>query len=241
MSHTACREQARTDNPVGYGAQVEHRGAISGKADNEQFAQDRGLRTQRGPTYILWQRFADYGQFLADNLTRQIDIGIPVELHPHHREAHSRGRADAAYTCGAIDCGFDREGHQLFHLFGGHASSFGHHHNGGGIEVGEDIHFGVEGGVDTSYQEQHGGHQHQEAVVERKVDDFIQHSFILPLINVRGYGRGWHCWLRPTSPDRHPLPPRADRRASLKQSAPGGRHELRWSPTASCNPLHQLG
>ena len=83
LCHTACREQARADGPVGQRTQVEHGGGVGRKAHDEQFAQDRGLWSQSGPSYTSGKLFIYGGQFLADNLSGQVDIGVPVKFHPH--------------------------------------------------------------------------------------------------------------------------------------------------------------
>ena len=84
LCHTSGGQQTRTDGPVGQRTQILHGSRISGQAHNQQFAQDRRLRSQRGLPHIVRQRLAHCGQLLRHNLTGQIDIGIPFKLDPNH-------------------------------------------------------------------------------------------------------------------------------------------------------------
>ena len=76
--HTSRREQARTDSPVCQCTEIEHGSSIQariGIISNSPKIEDWGPMV--GFTPHSRQLLADQGQFLTDNLTGQIDIGIP--------------------------------------------------------------------------------------------------------------------------------------------------------------------
>ena len=86
LCHAPGRKQARANNPVGHRAQVKHGGGVGTQAYDEHLAQDGRLRTQRGVAHPFGQVFLGQDQLLADNLSRQVDVRIPVKLHPDDGE-----------------------------------------------------------------------------------------------------------------------------------------------------------
>ena len=176
LCHAAGREQARTDSPVGQGAEVNHRGGVGGQAHDEHFAQDGRLRAQRGASHVGREGLTDDGELLAHNLAGQVDVHVPVELHPYDGESVGAGRAHAPHARGSVDSCLDGEGDQLLHFLGGHAVGFGHDDHCGSRQVGEYVHLRMQGGVGAAHQQEHGGHEDQHAVVEGKVYDSVQHN-----------------------------------------------------------------
>ena len=176
LRHTAGGEQARTYHPVGVRAQVLLRGVLTGEAHDEHLAEYRRLRTEHRSTHSGGHLLAYCGEFLAHYLTCKVDVGAPVELHPHYGEAVGRLRAHAAHTGAAVDGGLYRERHKLLHFLGRHTAGFGHDDHGGGVEVGEHVHIGLTGGVQSAYDEQHRRHQHEYSVLKREAYYLVQHS-----------------------------------------------------------------
>ena len=158
LCHASGREQARADGPVGKRTQVEHRSAVGGKPYNQQFTQNGRLGSQCRIAHILRQALAHRSKFFGYNLAGKVDIGIPVELYPYHRETGGRRRAHPAYTRSTVHRGLDGEGDELFHFFRRHSPGFGHHHHRGRVQVGEHIHLGMESGVGSPYEQKHRCH-----------------------------------------------------------------------------------
>lgn len=77
--------------------------------------------------------------------------------------------------CGAIHGGFYGEGDELFHLFSSQSSRFGHDDYRGGCQVGKHVHFRVYGSISSANEQQHGGNEYHDAVVEGEVYDFVEH------------------------------------------------------------------
>ena len=147
LSHTSSRKQARTYHPVGVRTQVLLRGVLAGEAHDEHLAKYGRLRTEHGSTHSGWHLFAYSGEFLADYLSGKIDVGAPIELHPHNGETVGRLRTDTTHSGTAIDGGLDREGYELLHFLGCHATGFGHDDYGRCVEVREHVDIGLAGGV----------------------------------------------------------------------------------------------
>ena len=66
--------------------------------------------------HILRERFPHGSQALRDNLARQINIHIPVKVHPDERQADTGGTTDIAYAGGAGKRRFDGDGDILLHF-----------------------------------------------------------------------------------------------------------------------------
>ena len=199
LCHAPGGEQARADDPVGQGAQVEHRRAVGRQAHDEQFAEDGRLRPQRGIAHIVGKGVGHRGQFLRHDLAGQVNVRVPVKFHPHDGKSRGGRGAHTAHAGGSVDGGLDGKCDQLFHLFGRHAPRFGHDDHGGGVQVGKHIDFRVESLVQSAHQQQHRGDQDEQPVLQRKMDDFVQHVFLLLLINGNGCGQGWRSRPRPAS------------------------------------------
>ena len=87
LCHTTCGEQARTDGPVGYGAQVEHGCCVGGESYYHHFAQDGRLRSEGRGAYIVG-KLVGYGcQLFRYNLAGKVDVSVPFELNPHDGES----------------------------------------------------------------------------------------------------------------------------------------------------------
>ena len=69
------------------------------------------------------RRQLDALQPLGDHLTRAVDVGAPVELHPDHRDAVGGDAAQPADAGGAVDGRLDRESDQRLDLLGRHAGA----------------------------------------------------------------------------------------------------------------------
>ena len=176
LCHTSGRKQARTDGPVGQRTQIEHGSAVGRQAHNQQLAQNGRLRSQGRIPHIVRQVFAYGGQFLGYNLTGQIDVRIPIEFHPHDGETRGGRRTYPAHMRGSIHRGLDGESHQLLHFFGGHTVGLGHDHYRRSIQVGKHVHFRMESGIGSPYQQQDRSYQYKQTVLQRESYDFIQHS-----------------------------------------------------------------
>ena len=86
LSHTARREQARTNGPLGNRAQLLERGLLGCKTDDHHLAQDRRLRTECRLSDICGQCVRDCREFLGYNLASTINICIPIKFDPYDRE-----------------------------------------------------------------------------------------------------------------------------------------------------------
>ena len=84
--------------------------------------------------------------------------------------------AHAAHACAAVHGCLYGEGDELFHLLCCHSSRFGHDDHGGGIEVGEDVHFGLARRIQSADNEQHRRHEHEYSVLKREPDYLVQHN-----------------------------------------------------------------
>ena len=196
LCHASRGEQPGAYGPVGQCAQVAHGGGVfGGKCHEHEFAQDGRLRTQCRGFHPRRKLAAEGGNLFRNRLTGTENVGAPVEFHPYDGEAGGRRRTYAPHVGGTVHGGFYGEGHQLFHLFGSHTLGFGHDGHGRGVEVGKDVHVHRAGGTQSGEHEQHCSHQHQQAVVERKLDDTVQH-----VLNGYGYVRVWQPSWKPSSP-----------------------------------------
>lgn len=173
LSHTARGEEPRTYHPIGVGAQVLLRGVVAGETHYEHLAEDRRLRPKHGSANARRHLLTHRGELLAHDLPGQIDIGAPIEFHPHHREAIGRLRPHSAHTGATVHGRLNGEGYELLHLFGRHAPGFGHDDHGGGVEVWEHIYIGLAGRIQAANDEQHRRHQHQYSVLKRESYDLV--------------------------------------------------------------------
>ena len=147
LSHATGGKQSWTYHPVGVRTQVLLRGVLAGEAHDEHLAKYGRLRTEHGSTHSGWHLFAYGCEFLTHYLSGKIDVGAPIELHPHNGETVGRLRTDTTHSGTAIDGGLNRECDELLHFLCRHATGFGHDDYSGGIEVGEHVDIGLAGGV----------------------------------------------------------------------------------------------
>ena len=172
LCHTAGRQQARTDRPVGNRTQIHlggggfRRGSsrtartdggisiiLSRQADDHHFTQDRRLRAQRRFTYILRKALTHYGQFLGYDLTGPIDIRSPIEFHPYDRKTGSGRRTYTAYVHSTIHRRLHRKSNQAFHLLRCHTISFRHDNYGRSIQIRKHIYIRVKGRIGSRYHQ----------------------------------------------------------------------------------------
>ena len=173
LCHTSCRKQSRTDSPVCQRTKVEHGSGIRSQSDNQQLTQNRRLRTHCRLTHIFGQFLADQRKFLTDNLTSQINIGIPFKFHPNDREAIGGRRTHPTHMGRTVYGSLYGEGNQLFHFLGGHTVRFGHNHYSRRIQIGEHIDFRMKSRVSTADKQQNRRHQNQYTVLKGKMYNLI--------------------------------------------------------------------
>ena len=147
-----------------------------GEADYHHLSENGGLRAEGGLSCRGGQQFGYRGESFGDYLTGDVDVGIPVELHPYHGEARGGLRTDAAHVRCAVERSLYRKGHESFHLFGGHSLCLGHDYHGGGVEVGEYVHFHARGGPYAGDGDEDRRDNHHQAVIEREPDYPVQHG-----------------------------------------------------------------
>ncbi len=192
LGDSACGEQSRTEIPVGEGAKVAHGCRVCRKADDEKLAEYRRLRTDHRTVDVVGQCVGHRGQFLGDDLPVAIDVGAPVKFHPYHGKTVGRRRPHAPDAGSAVDGCLYLECDELLHLLGCHAVGFGHDHHRRGVEVGKNIHLRPVDRENAGHDEQHGRHEHEQTVVERKSDYLVKHIgdvFVSDCGNVRGFLR----------------------------------------------------
>ena len=173
LCHTSCWKQTRTNCPVGDSTQVEHRCWICRKADNQHLTQYGRLWSQCWFAHIGGQWFIDYCELFAYNLPGQINIRSPVKFYPNYRKSICGRRAYAAHACCTIYRSFYGKGDELFHFFSCHSIGLSHDDHCRRIEVGEYVHFCMHCGIRTANQQQHRGHEYQDAVLKREMYNFI--------------------------------------------------------------------
>ena len=162
LCHAADAEQARTQGPVCQGTHLLR--VAARQSDDHHFTQDGRLRAQGGLSHRLGQGGRHLSQFLVHYLAVPIDIRTPVELYPYARETRRAAAPHAPHMRGTVHGRLDGDGHDAFHLLGCHAAGLGHHHHGGCIEVGKDIHLHVQGRVGSPYADEQRTYQDGQAV-----------------------------------------------------------------------------
>lgn len=176
LCHPSGGQQARANRPVRNRAEVEHGGRVGGQTDNQHFAQDRRLRAQRRLAHVDGEGFTDYRQFLADNLAGEVDVCSPVKFHPDNGEAVGGRRTDTAYTGSTVYGCFDRKGNELFHFLGCHTIGFGHDNHRRGVEVGEDVNFGIHGSVGARDEQEESRAEYDQPVMQGVMYNFVKHD-----------------------------------------------------------------
>ena len=122
---------------------------------------------------LLGKPLSDKLQLFGDDLPVDVDIGSPVELDPHDRQANAGRRADPPYVAGAVHGRFDGKGDQRFDLFGRQTVRLGHDRDRGPVEVGEDVNRQLHR-LSVAVDPQHDGHsQHEHAVSQTERDSMI--------------------------------------------------------------------
>ena len=176
LCHTTCRQQTRTDCPVGNRTQIEQRSRIGSQTDNHHFSQDRRLRSQRRLANILGKAFTNDCQLFRNNLAGTVDIRSPVKFNPYNRETSGRGRTYTAHIHSPVHCCFYRESHQAFHFFRSHTICFRHDNHGRSIQVGKHIYICMKSCIGSRYHQQQCTDQDNQSVMQRVIYYFIQHK-----------------------------------------------------------------
>ena len=172
------REESRPQGPVCQRAELFERGAVGRQADHQHLAQQRRLRSQHRSLRPVGQPFGDTGQFFRNNLSCDIDVRSPVELHRDGRKSGCGGGADSTYIRCPVQGCLNGEGHQPFDLFGRHPRRFGHHHHRRRGEVREDIDLHTGCRVSPRQQQQNRHQQHTQTVVERELNYLVNHAYL---------------------------------------------------------------
>jgi hypothetical protein len=133
------REQAPAHQRAGSGAQGHRVVTVGDQGQEQDLAHDRGDRRQHRRLDLRRQGAGDGRQALGDRLARALDVGAPLELHPHDRGPHGGRRAHAAYVQGPVHGRLDREGDQGLHLLGGHSVALDDDGDRRRGEIGEDV------------------------------------------------------------------------------------------------------
>ena len=168
LGHAGNGEQPRAHDEIGDLAHAHRRDAFRRRHRDEQdLPHDRvdrtHLRERVGRELALHER-----KTLGDLLAVAEDFGAPGELDVDDRQADARDRAHAGDAGQAVHLGLDRIGDELLDLLRGQALGLGHDGDGRPVEIGEHIDGQPRGGQRAEDDEDGGGHQHQDAVLERR-------------------------------------------------------------------------
>ena len=179
VGHAGDRQQARAHRPVGQQAQLHRRDRLAFEADEHDFAHDRRNRTH--PWFDAGgQAVAGGGEFLADQLPRQVNVLAPVEFHENDGQADGGDGADSLHAGRAIQGGLDGKGDQGLHFLGRQAFGFGQHRDLRPVEVGQHVHRQSRHLVETIERERERRRQHEEAVLDREMDKLFDHGRAVP-------------------------------------------------------------
>jgi len=106
---------------------------------------------------------------LCHHLARPVDVDRPVEAHIDEGQSGARGRAHRRHTGQAVHGRLQRHGDALLDFFGGHAAGFGHHRDGGLVQIRKDVHWGARQRERAPDHEHGAQQQHDRAVGERGI------------------------------------------------------------------------
>ena len=171
LRDTTGAQDGRFNNPLGNGAEFllgggigDLSGIVDLKTDKEDFAHHTALWCQNRSN-AFGQLLGKGGHLLADYLTGAEDIHSPVEFDKDKAGTRQGSGAYPADIGGTIDSGFDGEGDEAFHLFGGHTVGIGHNHHLRGCEVWEYIDIRTVGRPQSGNHQQDGRHKDEEFMV----------------------------------------------------------------------------
>ena len=145
-----------------------------GQRNQHDLAHDRRHRPHdRGdPAREL---FAHQGQPLGDELTIAVNVGAPIEFGVQNGEAHAGCRAHPRHARHSVESGLQREGHQLFDFFGGHAARFCQHRDQWLVKVRKHIDRRAPCGDGPVDHQQRCDRQDKQAVVQAVTYDPVEH------------------------------------------------------------------
>ena len=166
LCHAAGSEKARADCPIGNRAQILQGGGVGCQGYEHQLTENRRLRPQCGIAYI-WREGIFHNSYLLGNyLTGTVDVRSPIELHPDNGKAGGRRGTYTTYIRRSVYCCFYRERYKPFHFFGSHTFGFGHHDHRRCIQVRENIHVHICGGIYSRQHQQYRRNKNNKPVVE---------------------------------------------------------------------------
>ena len=178
LCHAAQREEVGAKGSICKVPKFKGREGVGSETDEQHFAHDAGLRTYHGRRNTGRQFSGDGCQFLRNNLSSTENVKAPIELDPDDGEAGRRGGTNAPNSRRTVHGRLDGERDKTLHFLCRHAPCLGHHNDGGGGQIREDIHFHLPCRPSARHNQQNGKEKNQRAVAKRKRYDFVQHDFL---------------------------------------------------------------
>ena len=168
--------QLVVDVPVEDVAQLHGAVALAAHLKLVDLPEPRGDGAHRGFAVALRDLLARLHQALADELASPVDVSALLEDDGHDRQAELRHRADLLDAGDAAHRGLDREGDEGLHLLRSQTWGIRQHldldvgHVGDGVDR-ETLHR-----TPTQGDDDQPADEDQQPVVEREVDDSIDHD-----------------------------------------------------------------
>ena len=140
LGHAFDAQQPSPNGRVGQRPQIEERVFVAADGQEQDFAHRGSLRGHDRLLDFRREAAAHQAELLGHDLPVGQDVGSPVELDPHDREAYGRRGSHAAHAGGPVHRRFNGKRDQRFDLRGSHAVGFREDRHRRRGEVREDIH-----------------------------------------------------------------------------------------------------